>query len=77
MARSIFRDPAESAKRLLAGTPTRPVNLSEISRRTGIPHSTLWKWQKRPELITLTAGIRIANALNLTNEEWEKIRGRM
>ena len=51
-------------------------NAAEIARLTGYPHSTILNWQKNPDALPLTKAIIIANALELSNEEWGALRGK-
>lgn len=60
MPRSLINDPSNEVRRALA-----PLNMAEISRRTGISQSTLNKYRQRPDLLPLVRAIEIFKAADL------------
>lgn len=78
MSRSLLKNPEEEFARtaayLLNGTTARPVNLTEVSRATGIPLSSLYKKRKYPQRLTMVEGLMIAEAIGMTNQEWCELR---
>ena len=67
-----IRDPQKVIGRML-----RLMNMAEVSRKTGIPQSTLNRYKQRPGTLTLARGIEIAEAVGMTQEAWGKlIRGK-
>ena len=73
MSHSLVPDPNPRIRDVLLGTSVRPVNMAEVSRRTGIPAATLNKYKKRPDLLPLSRAVEIAEALQLKNEDWIRI----
>lgn len=74
MPRSMIRDPAARIRKMMTGTPTRPIRLTEVARRTGIPQSTLYHYRQSPEHLPLMAAILIADSTGMTDEEWLALR---
>ena len=74
MARVVIGTENRAAEKLLAGTKTRPVNLTEVSRRTGIPRSSLYKKRNNPKSLSLIEAIAIAKAIHMTDDEWLALR---
>lgn len=72
--RSLVRDPDRAALKILRGSDARPVKIGTISKRTGIPMSSLYKWRERPDLLTLANAIRISKIIGMTDEEWVRLR---
>ena len=50
MKKRTRQDPARD---LIFGKPGSTINVADIARATGIPHTTLARYKARPELITL------------------------
>ena len=61
-------------KRFLKGTGTRPVNLAEVSRRTGIPKATLYRYKEHPECLPFYRAMDIANAIGMSKDDWYTLR---
>lgn len=61
-------------RRFLKGTGTRPVNLSEVSRRTGIPKATLYRYKEHPESLPFYRAIDIANVIGMSKDDWYTLR---
>lgn len=72
--RSLVKDPDRAALKILKGSELRPVKIGTISKKTGIPMSSLYKWRERPDLLTLGNAIRISKIIGMTDEEWIKLR---
>lgn len=78
MPRTIWQDPEIKAAERIFGKKTQPVNLSEVSRRTGITVATLSRRRKRPALMSLGEFAKIAKVTGKTDEEIVQIvRGLM
>lgn len=69
MPRPMVRDPDRDASEVLFGTRLQPVNLTELSRRTGISSSTLSDYKRHPARMTVERLARIARARGLSGEE--------
>lgn len=51
------------------GTKLCPLNLSEAARITGYSRSTLSRWKKHPEQMTVRALVILADATRITDGE--------
>lgn len=51
------------------GTHLNPLNLSEAARITGYSRSTLSRWKKHPEQMTVRALVILADATRITDGE--------
>lgn len=63
------KDPDEETRRLLFGDKLTKVNLSELSKRTRIPESTLRLYRKDPAKLTVSRFRQIAKARGLADNE--------
>lgn len=63
------RGGAEEVGKILFGTKLQPVNLAELSKATGISHSTLSDYRRQPGKIPLYRLCMIVNARGLDAEE--------
>lgn len=67
------KDPAAERRRrnseILFGTKLRTVNMCELSRETGIPETTLYRWRTNTDAIPLRSLILLVNTLKLPDEK--------
>ena len=54
------------------GDEVRPINLRQLSKKTGIPRSTLTYW-KNGRQMPLEGAVIIAKATKMTVEEWGRL----
>ena len=64
----LIRDPNKVVRRFLLD-----LNMAEISRKTGIPQSTLNRYRQKPDTLTLERGIEIAEAAGVGRTAWGKL----
>ena len=69
MPRSLIKDSARARRRILFGDDTRRTCLTEVSKRTGIPYSSLQEYKNGRKDIPLARAVAIANAVGLTDEQ--------
>ena len=69
MPRSLIKDSARARRRILFGDETRRTCLTEVSKRTGIPFSSLQQYKRGVSDIPLARVVAIANAIGLTDEQ--------
>lgn len=55
------------------GSAVQPISVSELSRRTGIPKSTLYKYREDPERIPLGCLLTIWKATGKSGEDFKKL----
>lgn len=69
MPRSMIKDSARIRRRILFGNEVNKAYLPEVSRRTGIPLSSLQQYKRGVNDIPLNRAVAIANAVGLTDEQ--------
>lgn len=58
------------SEELLFYDPGGPINIQALSRKTGIPSSTLYYWKDHVKTIPLEGAVIIAKARKISREEW-------
>ena len=76
MPRSFLQSPEQITGEILFGTKLEPVNLTELSHRTGIPVSTLSTYKKHPDMIPFVRIRAIVRARKLSEVEIKRMFGR-
>lgn len=70
---AVLKDPRTVVSKALFGDKLSPVNINELSRRTGISESTLRRYRARPAAITLDRLAVICRVRGLGDDEVGKI----
>lgn len=74
MPRSLVRNRTEETRKLFFGEGCRKVDMQKLSKKLGINIRTLYNHRQNPYKITLEEAVRIAKAVEMTDEEWLAIR---
>lgn len=69
MPRSLLKDPDVEASTRIFGNRIHPVCLSAVSKKTGIPRSTLSNWKRRPTAMPLSGFAKLVSSVGIPDEQ--------